>query len=194
MPASLPPSDAETLAGLRRRDNGAFALLYTFYYPAVERFVVRNNGTRAHAQDVFQETVLVLLAKVPTEDFTLTSSLKTYILAISSNLWLKRLRQAKRVVETELDGLEPYLPATEPTAFADEADTALQQVQGLLARFSAKCLALVNALFFRSKSIEEVTAENGYTSVHNAQNQKYKCLEQARRGVRASVSGAALKK
>ena len=182
MPVASPPPDDELVAGLRRRDNGAYALLYTFYYPAVERLVLRNSGTKAHAQDVFQETVLVLLAKVPTEDFTLTSSLKTYLLAIASNLWLKRLREARHVVRAELAELDHHGPPVEPVVFAGETPTAPQQVRGLLARFSATCLALIQALFFRHKTIQEVTQENGYTSVHNAQNQKYKCLEQARRG------------
>ncbi len=186
MPTPLPPPDEATLAGLRRHDNAAYAVLYTFYYPAVERLVVRNSGTPAEARDIFQETVLVLLSHVPTADFTLTSSLKTYLLAISRNLWLKHLRQAGRVVRTELDELAQHLSAEEPAAFLHEDETTLhQRVRGLLARLSAKCQALVRALFWGEKTIQDVTREHGYTSVHNARNQKYKCLEQARRGIRA---------
>ena len=192
MPASLPPPDHDTLAGLRRHDNAAYAVLYTFYYPAVERFVVRNNGTPAEAQDIFQETVLVLLSKLPTQDFTLTSSLKTYLLAISSNLWLKRLRQAGRVVRADWPVLEQHRLAEEPAVFVHEAETTLRgRVAHILARISAKCQALVRALFFGQKSIQDITQEHGYTSVHNARNQKYKCLEQARRGLRAKSPAAA---
>ncbi|MBD2767392.1 sigma-70 family RNA polymerase sigma factor [Hymenobacter sp. BT664] len=185
MKNSLPPSDQQTLAGLRSREDSSFAVLYTFYYPAVERFVLRNSGSRAEAQDIFQETILVLLEKVPTADFQLTSSLKTYLLSISRNLWLKRLRQAGRVVRAELEELEGHSPATEPAAFGEEAAAQQQtQVRGLLARISAKCQALIQALFFNQKTIQAVAQDHHYTSVHNAQNQKYKCLEQARRGVR----------
>jgi RNA polymerase sigma factor (sigma-70 family) len=185
MKTALPPPDQQTLAGLRNRENSAFAVLYTFYYPAVERFVLRNSGSQAEAQDVFQETILVLLEKVPTADFQLTSSLKTYVLAISSNLWLKRLRQTGRLERAELAELERHAPAVEPAAFGQEA-TAQQQtrVQGLLARISAKCQALIQAIFFGQKTIQTVVQDHHYTSVHNAQNQKYKCLEQARRGAR----------
>ncbi len=183
MPPALPPTDADTLAGLRRRESSAFAVLYTFYYPAVERFVLQNNGSRAEAEDVFQETLLVLLDRVPRADFTLTSSLKTYLLAIAHNLWLKRLRTAGRTVRAELAALEQAAPAEESAAFAAEARAEPQtRVQSLLVRLTAKCLALVRALFFGGRNIVEVAQENGYTTVHNARNQKYKCLEQARRG------------
>lgn len=180
------PSDQQLVNRLRERDNQAFELLYHFYYPVVERFVLRNSGTRDHAQDVFQETILVLLDKVPAADFELTSSLKTYILAISQNLWLKRLRQAGRLVRAELTEVEALLPPAEPAAFgAERAAEAQRRAQGLLARITARCQALLRALFFGQQSIEAVMAENHYTSVHNAQNQKYKCLEQARRGGRS---------
>ena len=185
MKSSLSFADQQTLAGLRHRDNRACASLYTFYYPVVERLVLRNSGTQAHAQDIFQETVLVLLARVADADFELTSSLKTYLVGISSNLWLKRLRETGRVVRGELSELEQALPAAESEAFADEDAASVQaQTRGLLARISAKCQALIRALFFGRQTIQAVTQQHGYTSVHNAQNQKYKCLEQARRGAR----------
>ena len=101
MPAP-PLSDSQLLDRLRTRDEAAYAVLYRFYYPAVERFVGRNNGTAADAADVFQETLLVLLDRVPTEDFTLTSSLKTYVLAVAQNVWLKRLRDSRRLLRQAL--------------------------------------------------------------------------------------------
>jgi hypothetical protein len=36
-------------------------------------------------------------------------------------------------------------------------------------------------MFFKSKSIEDIQLEYGYTSKHNAQNQKHKCLQQVRK-------------
>ena len=185
MSAPLSFPDQQILTGLRNGDNRTFALLYTCCYPAVERLVIRNSGTLAHAQDIFQEAVLVLLEKVSTTDFELSSSLKTYLLAVSSNLWLKHLRQTGRMVRAELTELEYHLPAAESAAFSQEAETQQQaQLQRILAVISAKCKALIQALFFSRKTIQDFTQEHGYTSIHNAQNQKYKCLEQARRGTR----------
>ncbi|MBA2613694.1 MAG: sigma-70 family RNA polymerase sigma factor [Bacteroidetes bacterium] len=77
------PSDQETYLGLKSKDNKAYEILYKFYYPSVRNFITKNNGSEDDAKDVFQETILVLLEKVPKNDFNLTSSLKTYIFAIS---------------------------------------------------------------------------------------------------------------
>src|SRR5882672_12578905 len=101
-------SDQETFLGLKSRDNHAYEILYKFYYPSVKYFIIKNNGSIDDAKDIFQETICVLLEKVPKDDFSLTSSLKTYIFAISSNLWLRRLRDANKMIKTDLDIYEKY--------------------------------------------------------------------------------------
>jgi len=79
-------NENQVVNGLKKRNNAAYHLLYTFYYPAIESFTKRNNGTSSDAEDIFQETIIVLLDKVPRKDFILTSSIKTYIFAVASNL------------------------------------------------------------------------------------------------------------
>lgn len=181
MPANI-PNDRQTLSGLRNKDNKAYTILYTFYYPMVESFILKNSGNTDDAKDIFQETIIVLLNKVPTGDFELTSSLKTYIFSISSNLWLKRLRNARKINGTSCDNLANTVVNAEENTFEkyDEL-TPIEKVQDFLSRITLKCQTLLKAIFFFQKDIHTITQENGYTNVHNAQNQKYKCLEQARR-------------
>lgn len=184
--ASPLPDDRMTLAGLRNKDNQAYEILYKFYFPVVESFILKNSGNSDDARDIFQETILVLLNKVPTEDFELTSSLKTYLFSISSNLWLKRLRQARKMHASSADLLEQgsehgQATAGEMAGEVHQEPTPGEKVMGFLSRITLKCQALLKAIFFLRKDIHTITRENGYTSVHNAQNQKYKCLEQARR-------------
>jgi RNA polymerase sigma factor (sigma-70 family) len=174
-------SDKETFKGLQAKDNKAYEILYAFYYPSVRNFITKNNGTEDDAKDIFQETILVLLEKVPKEDFNLTSSLKTYVFAISSNLWLKRLRDSNKIVRTELDLYEKYLTDYEE-AEKDVAHSNSLKALNIFSRITTKCKTLLKAIFYDEKNIYAVTKEFGYTNKHNAQNQKFKCLEQARRG------------
>ena len=80
---------------LKNEQNTSFELLYRLYYPTVAAYVTRNSGNTADADDIFQETIMILLQQVRKADFVLTSSLKTYLVAIARNLWLNRLRAAK---------------------------------------------------------------------------------------------------
>ena len=76
-------TDLETFKGLKSKDNKAYEILYKFYYPSVKNFITKNSGCEDDAQDIFQETILVLLEKVPKEDFNLTSSLKYNAILLS---------------------------------------------------------------------------------------------------------------
>jgi RNA polymerase sigma factor (sigma-70 family) len=174
-------SDQETFLGLKSKDNHSYEILYKFYYPSVRNFILKNNGNEDDAKDVFQETIIVLLEKVPKDDFNLTSSLKTFIFAISSNLWLKRLRDANKMVKTEIGTYERYLSDYEEV----ETDVSYANTNRLAKVFKImthKCITLLKAIFYDEKNIDSITKDYGYTNKHNAQNQKYKCLEQARKG------------
>jgi RNA polymerase sigma factor (sigma-70 family) len=176
-------NEIKTVNALREHNNAAYNLLYTFYYPSIEKFVTRNSGSEADAEDVFQETIIVLLDKVPREDFVLTSSIKTYIHAVASNLWLKRLRQAKRAARLHLDyELENMSPAEWEEKESQTRRTVLQRV---FERLTRHCVVFLTKTFLSGASREKLIEEMGYKNPHTFDNQKYKCLEQARKKIPA---------
>jgi RNA polymerase sigma factor (sigma-70 family) len=138
--------DSRVLTDLKKRDNAAYNLLYTFYYPSIERFVIRNSGTAVDAEDIFQETVIVLLDKVPKKDFVLTSSIKTYILAVASNLWLKRLRDTKRsaTLEPEYELEDLTLAEWEQK---EEHRLKRNAIERIFSRISRHCVIFLQRLF-----------------------------------------------
>jgi RNA polymerase sigma factor (sigma-70 family) len=172
-------SDNQTLILLKRRENAAYQLLYTFYYPRIERFVKQNSGTPADAQDVFQETIIVLLDKVPREDFILTSSIKTYIMAVASNIWLKRLREAKRAAQFSLRYELEEMSLTEWEQ-KEEGASELTRIQRVFEKLTRHCVVFLTKTFLSGTSRKILIEELKYKNSHTFDNQKYKCLEQAR--------------
>jgi len=168
--------------GLRKRENAAYHLLYTFYYPSIENFVMRNSGTSADAKDIFQETIIVLLDKVPKEDFVLTSSIKTYIFAVASNLWLKRLRDAKKLTQLDND-LELEDMSLSEWEEKEEIRSERNVIQRVFHKVSRHCLVFLTKTFLTGATREKLIEEMGYKNPHTFDNQKYKCLEQARKTI-----------
>jgi RNA polymerase sigma factor (sigma-70 family) len=171
-------TDAQTIDGLKKQDGAAFEILYKFYFPVVEKFVLQNSGTTLDAEDIFQETILVLLKNVPRDDFKLTSSLKTYIVAIASNLWLKRLREAKSHFQISLDTLNLANTLPEPCSESEQSERLSERVTKSLKKITERCQEILQMVFFQNKKIDDVQARYNYTDRHNAQNQKHKCLQQ----------------
>ncbi len=59
--------------------------------------------------------------------------------------------------------------------------TNREKQQTLMKKMSAHCYHLLRSMFCLDKKIEDIQKDFGYSSRHNAQNQKYKCLEQAQK-------------
>ena len=67
----------EIINDLRGGNNNAFGQLYKENFAMVNSFVTNNNGRSVDAEDIFQDTMMVLLEKLKQDNFQLTASIKT---------------------------------------------------------------------------------------------------------------------
>lgn len=167
------------IADLKGESNFAFGEMYKEYFPMVKRFVLNNSGLPDDAQDIFQDTMLVLVEKLRQDDFILTASLKTYILAISKHLWLKKIRDSTHIIKLSEQHQEAFYLEIENSI--EQEKTYLDKLQIYMTKITDHCNRLLHDMFFKNKSIDEIQKQYGYTSRHNAQNQKHKCVEQIRK-------------
>jgi DNA-directed RNA polymerase specialized sigma24 family protein len=167
-------TDHLLLEGLKIHSESAIYEVYTSYYLPVEKFVVMNSGSEQDAEDIFQDTVMVLLNYVARKDFILTSSIKTLVFAIARRLWLKQLRRiSRRDALLELEEHErDFLTAWEEV---EQSEKKYDSIPMVLSRISTHCSGLLKQLFLTGKIPEH------YKNNHSFRNQKYKCLEQARK-------------
>ena len=164
---------------LKVSPESAYNKLYKGLYPSILKYVVNNNGSEEDAKDVFQETMLLLHKKVADDKLQLTAGLNTYLFAVSKNLWLNKLRERKREVRAVSAEIVP--PAEEDIINEETRTDLLQRLGRAMRKMTGHCLSLLQALFFRKKGITAIVEEEHYKNAHTARNQKYKCLEQARK-------------
>ena len=172
-------NDQAIIAGLIQNDNAAYQQLYDQYYAVTERLVLQNSGTTVDAKDIFQETILILHHKAQQGNLELTAALKTFIYSISRNLWLKELRKQKKMNINLVEELDES--AEEKIVNLETKRNLLQKLGSAFYKMTAHCKTLFIAMFVNKKSMATITTESGYKNIHTAQNQKYKCLEQARK-------------
>ncbi len=80
----------------------------------VKDLVSKNGGSSEDASDLFQDGMVVVYEKAMDVDFTLSSSLKTYLYAVCKNKWLMQLRKRKTkrtsvLRETAPAGVDPNI-------------------------------------------------------------------------------------
>lgn len=176
-------SDDLLINKLKDEDNTSFELLYKFYFPSVANYIRQNAGNNTDAEDIFQESILVLLQKVRQPDFALSSSLKTYVYAIAKNLWLKRLRDNKLVTPHEDFDFDDMVDDASQANFDEpnQAATEEYKVKGWLGKITQRCQQILESIFFFNEPIENLMVKMGWKNKHTAANQKYKCIEQIKR-------------
>ena len=88
-------TDNDFMVGLLNGNNDVLSALYKKYYKIVLKFILYNSGTSADAQDIYQETIIVLFESVKKPGFELKCQLQTYIFSIAKRLWLKELKKKR---------------------------------------------------------------------------------------------------
>ena len=182
-PAAPSAADAALIAAIRAGDERALAQLYRLHWPMVSHFVLQNSGSEDDAQDVYQEGVMVFYEKVREGSLELSCQIKTYIYAVCRRLWLKRLTSKSRFGVRLLDDEEhssslAALPAgaADDLREAEEREGRFALMEQTLAQLGEPCRSLLEGFYLLDKSMQDLTAEFGYTNADNAKNQKYKCL------------------
>lgn len=175
-------NEQQLLAAVAEGDRRATELVYRQQYPVVCGWLAKNGSTDEDAADIFQEAMVVLFNKSQSSDFRLTCNLGTYLLAISKNLWYKKLQQNSRSPLQWMDnGEEEHAEGNEKTYLDDlnvhhEREAHFEQLNSALSQIGEPCRSLLMAFYHNDKSMQEIAAEFGYTNPDNAKTQKYKCL------------------
>jgi RNA polymerase sigma factor (sigma-70 family) len=174
-------TDNELLEKLQSKDEAAYRLLYKFYYPSIKSFISQNSGNAEDAEDIFQESVIVLFQKINDPGFNLTSSLKTYLFSISRNLWLKRLRTIKLITTDEIYDDNNFVE-TDELAFELKPEISKEdKLQNWMAKVTENCRRILKAIFFYKEPMDSLMVKMGWKNKHTADNQKYKCVQQVKK-------------
>lgn len=170
--------EQELIRSIKAGENHLLESFYKKNFPIISHYIKQNNGNKEDAQDVFQEAIITLIHKVKEPNFILTSTLSTYLFAISKNIWLKHLRDNKFIsteqFENELHDIE---------SSSDESETLNHQNKMLnwLELITKHCQQILKAIFFYNQPIEKLMVKMGWKNKHTASNQKYKCIQQLKR-------------
>jgi RNA polymerase sigma factor (sigma-70 family) len=164
---------------LINRDK-ALTRIYAQTYPLVVHYVKQHNGTAEDAQDLLQEAIIVFYEKVMHEQFNLTSSVSTYIVAICRNQWRqeleKRQRRKKQLPHEMLVSWEE--PVSETAAPA-------QNLLQFVAELGQKCGNILIDFYYTGQAMAHIAEKYQYRNIRTATVQKFKCLERLRKSLTA---------
>lgn len=162
------------IEGIVQQRGDVIRMIYDQFLPRIQQFILKNSGTPQDAQDVFQEAIMVVYANASKPNFVLTCAFYTYLHAICRNIWLRQLKE-KRKLRVTFSADWEYLDKADfedTLAEAEQFDLFWRKFNTL----GADCQRLLR-LFFDGASMQKIMSKMGYGSEGYARKRKYQCKE-----------------
>jgi RNA polymerase sigma-70 factor (ECF subfamily) len=156
--ASRPDHPALIQAIATRQDRAAFGVLFRYFAPRVKAWMLRAGASPAAAEEMAQETMLIVWRKAALFD-PARAGATTWIFTIARNLRIDTIRR-ERHPSVLLDSADEA-PTPEPADKAldvAERDSRIAQALGLL---PAEQAAVVQKAFFEDKAHADIEKELG---------------------------------
>ena len=167
-------ADALIIDRIREGDEEALVVLFESNRRPILSFVSSNSGSRDDADDLLQESLVILWERVRSGRFEQKSRLSTFIYATARNLWSQRLRRKGREVPVDIDpeGHPDFSPTVlEMMIEAEHVST----VQDALQKIGEQCRKLLLLFYWEELSMGEIAERLGFANAETAKAKKYQC-------------------
>ena len=169
--------DSDIIKNIRNgQRNKAIKVLYK-EYPKVRANVLSRGGDEEIAQEIFHDSLILLIEKVSDPTFVLTSKLSTYLYGISHFLWKNEMRKRNRNPEKEWK--DTITVTADEIDYNQEKEDELKHLANVLSRIPEKCKKIFELFYYKKQSMAEIAEQLNFSSINSAKTQKYKCMEKA---------------
>jgi len=166
-------SDKQFIQRIQENDRTALGEIYVKYERQVFNYIKNHGGDDFDAEDMLQESIIVLWQNVNNGKFDLSSKLGTYIVAVAKNKWRAQLRKRNRLSGAEITDNTIDLNEN-PLEFvlSDENEKLVQTAFDLIQPI---CKQLLMLFYFEERSLEEITQILKFSNTNVTKSKKYQC-------------------
>ena len=161
------------IEGIVNNDYKTISKVYHANYNLVKTLVINNSGSEDDAQDIYQDSMMVLIDKL-NAGMELNCKISSFLYSVARNLWLKRLKKDK--LNQQLTK-EDIIPIEEDLDLYNENEQKLITIKSALKSLGERCQELLEKYYLNNLRMAEIANQMGYTNADNVKNQKYKCFK-----------------
>jgi len=149
-------------------------------FPQIRKMILANGGGADDAEDIFQDALIILIRNIRENDFKLTSELSTYLFSVCRFLWKDELKKKNRLVPDFLLNGEAEFEEQEMEGIIERENQA-KLAEKVISELKERCRELLLLFYEGQMKLKDIAIKMGYNSENTAKNQKYKCLEGAKK-------------
>ena len=133
-----------------RRDVQAFEVLFRHFGPKIRAFMLKRGGNRQQAEELMQETMMMIWNKAALFD-PARGSVSSWIFTVARNVRIDAFRKTNR---PEFDPNDPaFVPEPEPAADSVvEADQEAERLRGAIVKLPKEQADLLRLSFYEEIS------------------------------------------
>jgi RNA polymerase sigma factor (sigma-70 family) len=146
-------------------------------FPKIRLLLLKEGGQDEQIQEIFNDSLVLLIEKVTPNSFELTSKMSTFLTGINRFLLKNELRKNNKEIHISNPNFE--LELGESFEYDFEYEEKLKRVDYILDTIQERCKSILHFFYFEKRSMEYIAEKMGFSSVNSAKTQKYKCLEKA---------------
>ena len=167
--------ETKLIEELKQNNEQAFKALYE-YYPKIRSYLLRFGAAKQEVEDVYHESLYILINKLKDPKFELTCSVNTFLFSICKHKYISLNREKKKNYKIELDPSH-----SKDIEAAIKEDKKYEVAQKAFRQLEDGCKNLLKAFYVEGKRMKQIAIEFGFTSDKVAKTQKYRCLEAAKK-------------
>ena len=170
--------DQQIILTLRSGDFSILDQIYQEHAPSIRSWVMKNNGSSADAQDLFQEAIIALHQKANDPNFVLTCPLGALIFSICRNKWLNQLRKKSKEAEVRLWEEEKYKGEGSVVSMleaVEEEEIRQERLDKTFKQLSELCQKLLR-LLISGISSAEAALQLGMNDANTVYRRKNACV------------------
>ena len=148
-------------------------------FPKIRLFLLREGGSDEMIQEIFNDSLVLLIEKVSSPSFVSTSKLTTFLTGINRFLLKNELRKKANEPFISAEFQSNLFEGIPNFEYDFEKEEKLKMVDSILDTIQEKCKKILHFFYFEKKSMDFIAKQLGFSTVQSAKTQKYKCLEKA---------------
>ena len=171
-------AEKNLIEGIRAGSEETLNRLYRDNFPKVMKLGIRNNLSGSDIQDIYHESIIVLIENIRFGKFKADSKVETYLIGIVKYKLLEKFRRNQKTSTLELiDNIEIPILIEE-----ENVDHRVLELAKRLKEISSECEQLLVSYYYENKNLKEIARDLNYTDAF-IRVKKLRCMNQLRASI-----------
>ncbi|MDN5201356.1 sigma-70 family RNA polymerase sigma factor [Fulvivirgaceae bacterium BMA10] len=159
---------------IKNENNVIIKQYYNQCFERVQKYVLKNNGSKTEAKDLYQDAWLHLFSNIKQNRYRCENKTCSYLFKLCKFRWLDDLRKRKVQRQNEQ---KVRLALYEQTIWTSISEDSWKKILNEIKNLSGKCYEILDLFYNKKYSMKQIAEILGYKDAHTVRSTKERCMK-----------------